>query len=115
MVIFLWLNIKAPTKISTSYQPLPRPYPRPIPAGKRVASLVRRGHPRGEPRAFGGEIDHACQRQDEGGFIDHHLRGAAGGQITVGDIDAREPGERDRKSTRMNSSHYCATSMPASA
>src|SRR3546814_8813359 len=85
------------------------------PSGKRVALLFRRGDPLGEPRAFGVEIDHACQRQDEGGFIDHHLRGAAGGQITVGDIDAREPGERDRKSTRMNSSHYCATSMPASA
>src|SRR3546814_1446888 len=49
----------------------------------RVALLFRRGDPLGEPRAFGVEIDHACQRQDEGGFIDHHLRGAAGGHITV--------------------------------
>src|SRR3546814_5496961 len=26
-----------------------------------------------------------------------------------------QPGQRDRKSTRLNSSHYCATRMPSSA
>src|SRR3546814_10687655 len=47
--------------------------------------------------------------------VDQHLWRAAGGQVEARHAGALGRGQRDRTSTRLNSSHSCACRTPSSA
>src|SRR3546814_5385715 len=73
----------------------------------RVAILLRHGHPRPEEEGAGGGI----------GFRPAINPRIVHARWTTGHVDVTADAghEADRKSTRLNSSHYCASRMPSSA
>src|SRR3546814_5496469 len=89
-----------------------------------AAALDRFGqhftNPVGEPRAVGArQLARAPRRPDAGAEQAFRRIDLAGtdDDVAVHDevLDGHHAAARDRKSTRLNSSHYCAPRMPSSA
>src|SRR3546814_9935035 len=74
-----------------------------------AAALVAEHH---RKQAFGvvtTERERVGVADTGGGDLHQHLAGARRIDVDLDDL------QRDRKSTRLNSSHYCASRMPSSA
>src|SRR3546814_7167589 len=102
-------NVAAPDETSSaareatsSNEPVPDPAPSATPTGD--AARVSRYTSLSDCKLI-------RERPEEAGFAESRCPGVGGYALRLIDADARQ----DRKSTRLNSSHTCATRMPSSA
>src|SRR3546814_6130671 len=78
--------------------------------------LITKGFVSARPFVYPGNLDNRARARDCMAAAMLYEAGDDGkGQLAVGQVVINRVRHPDRKSTRLNSSHYCASPMPSSA